>query len=63
MEDEMRSMSANQVWKLEEIPKGAKTVGYKWVYKIKRDSKVIIDRFKTRFVTKALLKEKEYIIM
>jgi hypothetical protein len=28
MEDEMRSMSANQVWKLEEIPKGGKTVGY-----------------------------------
>jgi hypothetical protein len=26
MKDEMRSMSANQVWKLEEIPKGAKTV-------------------------------------
>jgi hypothetical protein len=29
MKDEMRSMSANQVWKLEEIPNGAKTVGYK----------------------------------
>jgi hypothetical protein len=52
MEDEMRSMSANQVWKLEEIPKGAKTVGCKWVYKIKRDSKGNIDRFKTRLVTK-----------
>jgi hypothetical protein len=48
MEDEMRSMSANQVWKLEEIPKGAKTVGYKWVYKIKRDSKENFNRFKTR---------------
>jgi hypothetical protein len=29
IEDEMRSMSTNQVWKLEEIPKGAKAVGYK----------------------------------
>jgi transposase InsO family protein len=35
MEDEMRSMSANHVWDLENIPKGSKTVGYKWVYKIK----------------------------
>jgi hypothetical protein len=52
MEDEMRSMNANQVWKLEEIPKGAKKVGCKWVYKIKRDSKGNIDRFKTRLVTK-----------
>jgi hypothetical protein len=52
MEDEMRSMNANQVWKLEEIPKGAKTVGCKWVYKIKRDSKGNIDRFKARLVAK-----------
>jgi hypothetical protein len=29
MEDKMRSMSANQIWKLEQIPKGAKTVGCK----------------------------------
>jgi hypothetical protein len=29
MEDEMRSMSANQVWKLEEISKEAKIVGCK----------------------------------
>lgn len=33
MEDEMKSMSSNEVWDLEEIPKGAKTVGCKWVYK------------------------------
>jgi hypothetical protein len=29
MEDEMRSMSSSNVWDLEEIPKGAKTVGCK----------------------------------
>ena len=29
MEDEMRSMNANQVWKLEKIPKKAKIVGCK----------------------------------
>jgi hypothetical protein len=48
----MRYMSANQVWKLEEIPKCAKIVGCKWVYKIKRDSKGNINRFKSRLVTK-----------
>jgi hypothetical protein len=55
MEDEMRSMSANQVWKLEKISKGAKTVGYKWVYKIKRDSKGNINRFKIRLVAKGFI--------
>ena len=29
MEDEMKSMSSNGVWDLEEIPKGAKIVGCK----------------------------------
>ena len=46
MEDEMRSMSVNKVWDLEEIPKGAKTVGCKWVYKTKCDSNGNIERFK-----------------
>ena len=38
MEDEMKLMSSNHVWDLKEIPKGAKTVGCKWVYKTKYDS-------------------------
>jgi len=46
MKDEMRSMSTNGVWDLEEIPKGAKTVGCKWVYKTKCDSKENVERYK-----------------
>ena len=46
MEDEMKSMNANKVWDLEIIPKGAKIVGYKWVYKTKLDSQVNIERYK-----------------
>jgi hypothetical protein len=52
MEDEMKSMSTNRVWDLEEIPKGAKTVGCKWVYKIKYDSKGNIEKYKGRLVAK-----------
>ena len=52
MNDEMKSMSSNGVWDLEEIPKGAKTVGCKWVYKIKHDSKGNVERFKARLVAK-----------
>jgi hypothetical protein len=46
MKDEMKCMSSNGVWELEEIPKGVKTVGCKWVYKIKYDSKGNVERFK-----------------
>ena len=52
MKDEMESMSSNGVWDLEQIPKGAKTVGCKWVYKTKYDSRGNIERFKARLVAK-----------
>ena len=46
MQDKVRSMSTNDVWDLEKIPKEAKTVGCKWVYKTKYDSKRNVKRFK-----------------
>jgi hypothetical protein len=46
MKDEIKSMSTNKVWDLEPIPKGAKTVDCKWVYKTKHDSQGNIERFK-----------------
>jgi hypothetical protein len=52
MEEELRSMSSNDVWDLVEIFDGAKRVGFKWVYKTKYDSKGKIKRFKPRLVAK-----------
>jgi hypothetical protein len=52
MEDEIKSMSTNKVWDLEPIPKGAKTVGCKWVYNTKHDFQGNIERFKARLVAK-----------
>ena len=54
MKDEMKSICSNGVWDLEEFPKGSKTVGCKWVYKIKHDSKGNVERFKARLVAKRL---------
>jgi hypothetical protein len=52
MEEELRSMSSNDIWDLVEIPDEAKRVGCKWVYKIKYDSKGKIKKFKTRLLAK-----------
>jgi hypothetical protein len=52
MQDEMRSMSTNDIWNLEKIPKRVKTVGCKWVYKTKYDSKRNVKRFKVRLMEK-----------
>jgi len=38
MKDKMNSMQSNKVWKLVELPNGAKAIGCKWVFKTKRDS-------------------------
>jgi hypothetical protein len=37
MKVELHFMRMNKVWGLKVIPKGAKTVGCKWIYKIKLD--------------------------
>jgi hypothetical protein len=59
MKDEMKSMSTNDVWDLVEISKGAKTLGCKWVYKTKHDSKGNIERFKARLVAKGFTQREE----
>nr|ABA97864.1 transposon protein, putative, unclassified [Oryza sativa Japonica Group] len=55
MKDEMKSMKINDVWDLEELPKGTKIVGCKWVYKTKYDSRGNTEKFKARLVAKGFM--------
>ncbi|KAK1415826.1 hypothetical protein QVD17_31614 [Tagetes erecta] len=52
MTDELNSMYQNDVWDLVELPKGAKPVGCKWVYKIKLDPNGNGKRYRARLVAK-----------
>ena len=36
MEEKMESMNANQVWDLVDLPPGRRSIGNKWILKIKR---------------------------
>ena len=60
MEVEMNSMNTNNVWDFEEIPDGAKIVGCKRIYNIKRDSKGNVERYKARLLAKCF-KQREWI--
>ena len=58
MEDELKSMKDNDVWDLVQLPEGAKPIGYKWVFKTKRDSSGNIERYKARLVAKGFTQKK-----
>nr|GEV87961.1 ribonuclease H-like domain-containing protein [Tanacetum cinerariifolium] len=50
MNQEMDALLRNGTWEIIELPKGRKSIGSKWIYKIKYQSSGEIDRFKARLV-------------
>lgn len=52
MEEEIRMINKNNTWYLTEIRKGKKTVGVKWIYKIKTDENGKIQKLKARLVAR-----------
>lgn len=51
MKSEMKALNKNETWDLVELPKGQKTVGSKWVFKLKETANGE-KKYKTRFVAK-----------
>jgi hypothetical protein len=54
MHEELNNFTRNQVWTLEEHPKGARVIGTKWVFRNKQDNQGIVVRNKARLVAKRL---------
>ena len=52
MKDEMKSIRTNQVWELVDLPPRRKSIGNKWVLKIKRKADGSIDKYKAQLVAK-----------
>ena len=59
MNEEMISIKKNQTWKLVDLPKEKKTVGLKWVFKIKYNKYGIIQKHKARIVAKGYSQQPE----
>lgn len=57
METEIESIEKNNTWKLVELPAGQKSVGLKWVYKLKRDANGNIIKHKARLVAKGYVQK------
>ncbi|GAU43961.1 hypothetical protein TSUD_283880 [Trifolium subterraneum] len=52
MDTEIEAIKANNTWELSDLPKGAKAIGVKWVYKTKYNENGKIDKHKARLVVK-----------
>jgi hypothetical protein len=52
MQEELSNFTRNEVWVLEERPKGKNVIGTKWVFKNKQDEHGVVVRNKARLVAK-----------
>jgi hypothetical protein len=52
MDSEIKSIEANNTWKLVTLPHGVKPIGVKWIYKTKYNEKGKIEKHKARLVAK-----------
>ncbi|GAA0167068.1 transmembrane signal receptor [Lithospermum erythrorhizon] len=52
MDNEISSIQNNNTWKLTSLPRGAKRIGVKWIFKTKRDENGVITKHKARLVAK-----------
>ena len=58
-EAELESTTKLDSWELVDLPPGAKAIGLKWIFKIKRNSDESINKYKSRFVAKGYVQRYE----
>ena len=54
---ELDSIKKNNMWTLVDLPKGAKPIGCKWIFKKKYHSDGSIEKYKARLVAKGFTKK------
>lgn len=57
MQSELDSINRTNTWKLTDLPKGAKVIGVKWLFKVKRNADGSIYKHKARLVAKGYVQE------
>ena len=56
-EEEIDSIIKNKTWIMVDLPIGAKAIGLKWVFKLKRNSDGSINKYKARLVAKGYVQQ------
>lgn len=63
MKIEIDSIEKNNIWKLVSPQKDVKPIGFRWLFKIKRNTNGLIIRYIVCLVAKAMYKNKVLILM
>ena len=50
IQNELESLQSHGVWELDTLPEGRKSIGCKWVFKMKYDENGLIEKYKARLV-------------
>lgn len=57
MNEEFESLTSNQTWELVEKPKDKRIIDCKWIFKIKQNTKGVVERYKARMVARGFNQE------
>ena len=52
IQNELNALDQTGTWKIVDLPSSMKPIGKRWVYKVKRNADVSIERYKSRLVAK-----------
>ncbi|GAA0156982.1 transmembrane signal receptor [Lithospermum erythrorhizon] len=55
MNKELKALEDTTTWELVHLPQGKKPIGCKWVFKVKKNANLIVERYKARLVTKGYI--------
>ena len=53
----MHALAANETWDLVNAPKGVKSIGCRWVYKVKYNTDGSVNRYKAQLVVKGYVQQ------
>jgi hypothetical protein len=57
MIEEMNSINDNKTWTLQDLPKGQRAIGLKWVFKLKRNKDGAVVKHKAHLVVKGFVQK------
>lgn len=63
MQVEMQAIEFNITWEVSDLSKTHKAIGLNWVYKMKKNPKGKIVKYKTRLVSRVMLSNKVLTLM